>query len=373
MKHIKTLILIATALLLCNADAFAQKRLYPEFHYLAVPLSFGYSNYLSPNFKNEISTFKNPGLIGGTVGIGYEYRYRKFWMSLGLEGQILTSRLKPGITSMDTVMTDTDGSHTGDKSTCTYHYTFNKWQDDQMGIYGCFPMMFGVRFNAFYVGVGAKVGYCFYATSTPKVQYTTTASYSFYYDDFHDMPNHFLTSYTAGQTNGGSDTKFDFGLNVAAIAEIGYEVYHSDGDEEEGLPWLIKVGAYAEYGFLSAYTNNGVLQSQIGYKTVTKSDGTQGVDPSQMLVAPFYKAHDTRNVSINPLYVGCKVTFMFELPVPQKCHCLQNERGASWRNTAPKQTKHQDKKAKKNVKKQKTKQTNESTGNSNLKPEKQLN
>lgn len=360
----KTVLLLALiGLVLFNANVNAQKRQYPEFHYLSLPISVGYSNYYAPGFKNEVSTYKNPGLVGATLGIGYEYRYRLFWMSMHLEGQVLTSRLRPGITQMDTMMIDTDSYYDQTKRENAYHYKFSSWRDDQLGVYGCFPLMFGLRFNAFYFGVGAKVGYCFYGTSTPKAEYTTSATYDRYIVDFEDMPNHFLTQYGSGLTNDGQDISINFNLNVAAIAEIGYEVYHSEGSKTV-RPWILKLGAYAEYGFLTAY-RSGDVKPQFEVKEIELPDGTKAQDPSQLLLRPFYKAHNTNDVSIAPLYVGAKLTFLFDLPVPQKCHCLQNERGASWRNLAPKETKKQNKASKKKVKKQK-KYMGEDGTNSNL-------
>lgn len=353
MKYsFKTLaLLLLAAMLTVSANVFGQKQLYPEFHYLTLPMSVGYSSYLSPGFKNEagLENFSNPGKVGATIGIGYEYRYRKFWLSVGIEGQLLTSRLRPGIAQIDTMMYDTDQENDPDRLN-RYSYHFNKWNDDQLGVYGCVPFMVGVRFNAFYIGVGAKVGYSFYGTSTPSANYTTTSHYDRFIDDFHDMPNHYLTTYDAGVTS-PNDLKIEFGLNAAIIAEIGYEVYHSEGSKHV-RPWILKLGAYAEYGLLSAYTNNGNIKPQMEFAQAQDQAGNSVQDPSKILLRPFYTAHDTRNVNINPLYVGAKLTFMFNLPVPQKCHCLQNERGASWRNTAPKPTKSQNKHAKKRVRKQ---------------------
>lgn len=367
MKYsIKTVLLLTlTAVMLFNANLSAQKRQYPEFHYLSLPISVGYSNYYAPGFKKEFPEYKNPGLVGATIGIGYEYRYRLFWMSMHLEGQLLTSRLRPGIAQVDTIMIDTDSHYEQARRENNYHYKFSSWRDDQLGVYGCFPIMFGLKVNAFYFGVGAKVGYCFYGTSTPKATYVTSATYERYIADFENMPNHFLTEYQSGLTNKGTDININYNLNVAAIAEIGYEVYHSEGSKTV-RPWILKLGAYAEYGFLNAYNNNGRVESQMEMKQVSVDEGDEPVrDPSQLELRPFYKSHSTKNIAINPLYVGAKLTFLFELPVPQKCHCLQNERGASWRNLAPKETKKQNKAAKKKVRKQKKIMGDDGT-NSNL-------
>lgn len=361
-------LLLLASLLLVSADALGQRQKYPEFHYVTLPISVGYSSYLSPGFKNEpgFENFSVPGKVGATVGLGYEYRYRKFWLSVGIEGQLFTSRLRPGVAQIDTMVYDSDLDQTNPQRENRYSYHISKWNDDQLAIYGNVPLMVGVRFNAFYIGVGAKVGYSFYATSTPSATYTTTSHYDRFIDDFVGMPNHYLTNYNSGLVP-EENYNLEIGLNVAAIAEIGYEVYHSEGSKHV-RPWILKLGAYAEYGFLSAYTNSGNVKQQLEFKNIpdpVDPSNSTVQDPSQILLRPFYKCHDTRNVAINPLYVGAKLTFMFDLPVPQKCHCLQSERGASWRNMAPKPTKSQNKHAKKKVKKQ-GKKMKSADKNSNL-------
>lgn len=370
MNHyIRISILLLTSLLLFSMNGVvAQKRLHPEFHYLSLPISVGYSSYLSPKFKDEISTFENPGKIGTTLGIGYEYRYRLFWMSMHLEGQLLTGRLRPGVTSITKQMYDTDISYSDPERLNEYTYHISDWHEDQLGLYGCFPLMFGFRANAFYIGVGAKFGYCLTASSTPTMKYSTTSQYDRYYEDFHDMPNHSLTGYEA--TYNDKETEFNFNFNIAAIAEIGGEIYHYEGSKKI-QPWILKLGVYAEYGLVSAYKNEGneplrEINPGIYIDPLTHQEVPGTLDPARLVVTPFYRAHSTDGVSINPLYVGVKLTFLFELPVPQKCHCLQKERGASWRNLAPKETRKQNKKAKSSVRKQ-DKDNKEEPENSNLK------
>ncbi|MCQ2332199.1 MAG: hypothetical protein MJZ95_03215 [Paludibacteraceae bacterium] len=358
-QRIITIILLIAAITLCSNDVMAQKRKYPEFHYVTLPISAGYSSMLSPGFKNENPNFKVPGLMGATIGFGYEYRYRMFWMSLGVEGQLITSRLRAGMERLDTMMYDTDSYYHNEQRENTYHYDFSDWHEDLISVYGNVPIMFGFRANAFYVGIGAKVGYNFYATTTPKSTYTTSSTYDRYIIDFQNMPNHYLTQYNSGVTGDGKDVDIKLGLNVSAIAEIGYEVYHSEGDDKV-RPWILKLGAYAEYGFLSVYNNNGDIKSQFDYKQA-EQESYNCKDPSQLLICPYYKSHSMQNVNVNPLYIGAKLTFMFEMPVPQKCHCLQTDRGASWRNLAPKETRNQDRRAKKAVKKQKQKNESESS------------
>lgn len=302
---------------------------FPEFHYITLSLSGGYSSLMS-NFENT----KVPGMAGATFGIGYEYRYRSLYLSLGFEGQFISSRLVPGIDTMHVGMLDTEGEK------MTYHYALNKWIDDQMGVYVNIPFIIGFNVKGFYMGVGAKAGMNLWGSTASKLDYTTSATYDRFISDFVDMPNHFYTDYQS------KSDKLPLALkpNVAAIFEIGYDVLNIPKGKNQ-IPLVLKLGAYAEYGFMNVFT-------EVGSAPTLSYDST---DPSKILLTPYYLGDRVLNQAkapvVNPFYIGVKAALLFELPVPQKCHCLQTERGASWRNDAPKATRKQNKSSKKSYKK----------------------
>lgn len=299
---------------------------FPQFHYLTLSMGGGYAGLLS----NTDYTADFIGGGGAHVGLGYEYCYRGFWLSLGIDGQYLSSRIDPMLAVDDVNAIDTEGDE------CVFHYYVNRWRDNTQAVYVNIPFMIGFNKGGFYAGIGAKAGLNVYAIGQNKLEYTTSATYDWAIGDFTQMPNHFIGDFVStADENGGKYTSLKLKPNVAAIIELGYEVYNSVGSSGV-LPWRVKVGLYGEYGLLNV---NGSAQE--GVAPYRHPDNvTQIITPSALSTEYFV------GKSVHPLYVGAKVTFMFELPVPQKCNCLQEYRGASWRNNAPKVTRKQYKKSK---------------------------
>ena len=332
MKLLSKLKLSLLLVFFCVAQLSAQRGApsFPEFHYISLSLSGGYSSLFS-NFENT----KVPGMAGATFGIGYEYRYRSLYLSLGVEGQFISSRLAPGVDTIHAPMFDTEGEK------MTYHYALDKWYDDQMGVYVNIPFIIGFNLHGFYMGVGAKAGMNLWGSTSSKLKYTTSATYDRFMDDFVEMPNHFYTDYVS------KSDKYPLALkpNVAAIFEVGYDILNIPQGKKQ-IPLVLKLGAYAEYGFMNVFTK---VQPQPTFTF----DGT---DPSIIHITPYYVGDrvlaQAKAPVVNPFYIGVKAALLFQLPVPQKCHCLQTERGASWRNNAPDVTRKQNKRAKKTYKKE---------------------
>lgn len=325
---------------------------FPEFHYLTLSLGGGYSSIFSNigdapatlggQFNAPMTGVTVPGGGGATLGIGYEYCYRAFWLSLGVEGQLITSSINGYIDSLRVPMTDTEGDP------YTHHYITHRWRDNQMAAYVNIPFMLGFNSGGFYAGVGAKFGISVYGQAVGNMKYHSIGTYDQFIGNFEGMPNHFFGEYDAAPENKGKPTKLAFKPNVALIAELGYEIYSAEATKKT-LPWRMKLGVYGEYGFMN------ILPDNEGRSLLDFSE-----NPAQLVVNPFYLTDGMyqmngdgtykldgggNNVSAvgNPFHVGVKLTFMFELPVPQKCNCLQDSRGASWRNNAPKVTKKQKK------------------------------
>lgn len=293
---------------------------FPEFHYLTVSLGAGYSN-LSTKLDN--ATIQ--GGPGAVFGIGYEYCYRSFWLSLGVEGQYISSMMNPGLDTLHVPMKDTEGDD------FTMNYRFDRWQDNTQAVYLNVPFMLGVNSGAFYAGIGAKVGLNVYATGKSTIEYNTSGTYDQFIEDFVDMNNHWYGDFVSEPT-GGRPTKLTLKPNIALIAELGGEIFSTEGGKGI-LPMRMKIGAYGEYGLTNI--NNSAANAD-AY--------TFGNPNPAILNTPAYlTTSDLTKKSVNPFYVGVKLTLMFELPVPQKCNCLQDSRGASWRNNAPKVTKKQKK------------------------------
>lgn len=305
---------------------FAQRAApkFPEFHYLTLSFGGGYSNFFT-----KLDNARIQGSGGGIFGIGYEYCFRSFWLSLGVEAQYMSSQMTPGLDTLHVPMIDTEG----DKF--TMNYRFDRWRDMSQAVYLNIPFMVGINSGGFYIGIGAKAGMSVFATGKSKLEYNTTGTYPQFIEDFHGMNNHWFGDFVSEPVD-KKPTKLTLKPNVAIMAEVGYEVFATEGIK--ALPMRMKVAAYGEYGVMNI---NGSAQDGVEPQTF-------GTPNPAILTTPGYLS--TQNLvgkSVNPFYVGVKLTLMFELPVPQKCNCLQDSRGASWRNNAPKVTKKQDKRSKK--------------------------
>ncbi len=99
--------------------------------------------------------------LGGSFGFGYEYQgARGFWISVGVEGQILSGGLHhtDSIHRIESVM---DGDYRPEEA--DVEYTVINWQERQMNVYVTMPIMLGYKHESgMYFGVGARVGYSLY-------------------------------------------------------------------------------------------------------------------------------------------------------------------------------------------------------------------
>ncbi len=326
-RYINRVVVLFFVLMVALPGAAAGLRKHPEFHYLTLSLGAGGSETLT-DYDNMKSKFG----FGGLFGFGYEYHFRAFWLSLGVEGQLFQSGFLPAMNdTMHYSMYDTEGEK------MTYHYAINKRGDMHRAVYLNVPVMIGFNVKGFYLGAGAKAGLSLYGRAKSDVDYTTSATYDRFIDDFINMPNHYYTNYS----NSGVH-KMKFEPMVSVIGEVGYEVVSfSTGKEDDSNPIIFRIGAYAEYGLFNMVKSSGS-------GPLFEIDQT---DPSQVTLYPYFTTVSTEGHKSIPLSVGVKATFMFQLPLPQKCHCLQTERGASWRKDASKSTRRANKQSKKSAKK----------------------
>ena len=294
---------------------------FPEFHFFTMSFGGGYSSLFT-----NVEGAKVAGGGGATFGLGYEYVYRAFWLSLGVEGQYLSSFMKPDLQNLEVPMFDTEG----DPFTMTYR--FDNWQDVTQAAYFNIPFMLGFNAGPVYAGVGAKFGLNLWGVGESKVKYTTSAQYDQFIGSFEGMPDHWLGEQVS-EPIGGKPSKLAFNPNVAIIAEVGAEIYSQERTKKV-LPFRMKLGLYGEYGFTNANKN------------ATDANPFVFGDPNPVILntTSYLTSASMQGKSVNPFYIGAKLTLMFEMPVPQKCNCLQDSRGASWRNNAPKATRKLKKK-----------------------------
>jgi len=267
------------------------------YNFLSVSASAGYSNLLT---HDKIST--PMGMGGCTFGIGYEMHsnMRNFWWSFGAEMEYLTSADKVNSEVGERFIYDTEGY------LAVMHYDINRWRDYQQMIFVSVPLMFGYRTERFYIGAGPKLMLCAFSEGRNKLEYTTSATYDRYGDDFVYMPNHYYTKQTS--TSLPAKLQSSITANVALCFEVGGIVYDETfgaikmpGTKEKLNPRVVlKVGFNAEYGFLNQNQRKG-----------TETLATVREDAAHIIdVVPLYTSTALINNTVNPLYAGVKLTLL---------------------------------------------------------------
>ena len=271
-------------------------RKFPD-NFIAVSVSGGYSNMVTYD-KIDLPI----GLAGGTFGFGYEMHGRNpnFWWSVMGEAEYLTSSLTINNEAGDRWI------HDNENYLAIMHYDINHWNDFQQYFFLSLPVMVGYRMPGFYVGGGVKFMYCTYGHATNTLNYTTSATYDRYCDDFVDMPNHYYTNYTS---TGSSKLNFNK-FNAAICFEIGTTVLDRTYDVVKpknkkmhtyNPRLMMKLGFYAEYGFLNL--NSGTGNASL---VTIRNDEAHTLD-----VAPLFVSSAMTNRTVNPFYAGIKLTILY--------------------------------------------------------------
>lgn len=259
----------------------------------------GYSA-LFDNYR-EINTI---GSVGASIGVDYEFRVSGFWLSIGMEMQLINGLSSFAISGTDTKLLDTSGVPV------LYHYNFDKGRDVQNYVFSNIPVILGYYYYGFYVGAGVKVGYSIYSKESTLLQYTTTGTYKDYIDDFKEMGNHFYTTYDV-DASVVSPNK----MKIAVIGEIGYDILSFYRKQYYGVTSGLKISAYIEYGLNNLSENS----KDLPLYTIDTTN------PSRLHVQPFYYSRDAATHIIHPFYVGVKLSWSWCIKT-KTCNCDQNHR-----------------------------------------------
>ena len=247
-------------------------------------------------FKN-----KDNGFVGGGLGLGYQLRYKQFLMTVGAEFNFYNSVM--GISNGDNGAFALQYGMQPYANEMIYHYNFAKLNDKLIGGFIQVPLLFGMELKKIplFWQAGVKVGMGLLGQSTIGGVYSTTIEDRTLIDGLTDMYKHSLVTDAALSRPA---TKVNFGLNVAASAEVGVNL-----DEWVKATPKLRVSLFADYGFLNS----------LSYAPAV---GAQDI-PTQMLVAanplnfPVNSALATTSAQaakVNPFLVGVKFAVWFELP-----------------------------------------------------------
>ncbi len=274
----------------------------------------GYSNLFTSGIGfNDATGTANPigfqnkdnGFVGGGLGLGYQLRYKQFLMTVGAEFNTYNSVMS--------ISNRPDGTYAlaygmaPYANTMTYHYDFAKLNDQIIGGFVQVPLLFGMEFKnlPLFWQAGVKAGIGLLGMSTVSGVMTTSIEDKELIAGLTDMYKHALVT---DQEVKRPATKVNFGLNVAASAEVGVNL-----DQWIKSSSRLRVSLFADYGFLNAlsYTPADGAQDIPTQMTVAK-------DPTQFPVNSALTTTSAATAKVNPFLVGAKLAVWFDLPRHKK-------------------------------------------------------
>lgn len=277
-----------------------------QIHNLAMWGGVGYSGLVNSYNNNGASRFVGGG--GGILGLGYEWHYKKFMLTLGPEFRIFSSQDNiPFRTSENPFsVAGTDPASIYVLPGQTKFYEFDKLHETQAVGQIMLPIMAGAQFNDFkvplYFLAGAKVGYTLLHSYTQRGKLTTYIHDPVAYDpSWYNVRDLHTERYTSRGKNG-------MGLDVAISAELGVNIenYFSEewkaDNEARKYPWHFRAALFMDYGL--PLTKLGTPAPMV---TVSEAQA-QTISLHQSSYA---------TSSLNSLIVGAKFTAVLQLSRPK--------------------------------------------------------
>lgn len=286
-KRLQILLIAAMACCSIDAERYSASSYYTDNHFFTLGGGVGYSTLLEN--VTELTTLGN---VGGTVELGYEYRIKGFWMNLSAELQYLSAASTFNISGADKWIYDTQGKE------ALMHYDFDQSMDKQQFLFVNMPVLLGYYYRGMYLGAGAKIGYCFFAKESTALKYSTSASYHQYVEDFAGMSDHYFTTYSSSVTE-----TLNAKYKLSAIAEIGYDVLAYSREMNHTNRSGLKISVVAEYG----------LNNLINTSAESPLYSFNEKNVAEIFIHPFYNTNAARSYKIHPLYVGMRISWIFNV------------------------------------------------------------
>ena len=280
--------------------------------------------------------------LGGSFGFGYEYQgARGFWISLGLEGQILSGRLHH-TDSMHRIESVIDGDKLPEPA--DVEYTVINWKERQTNAYVTMPIMLGYKHEeGMYFGVGARLGFSLKNWIGGDFGYADCNMY--YEGKMPIMGIHKQLELTNVQSH---DANFVNLPQVNPMFEIGWQGLDRELGRKSRMRF--KFALVGEFGVMTTYkTGVNSAEQLFDYNSL------EGFTPENLkdffkTVHSFYStipiglsgsAFDglkgqgkfvnfAKPTSLHSWFVGVKFGIMFEMPKRKPCNCLQNNVIKPW-------------------------------------------
>lgn len=297
-------ILLITLVYCCSvvAERYNVSTYYTDNHFLILGCGAGYSTLLEN--VPDLTTFGN---VGGAIDLGYEYRIKGFWMNISAELQFLSATSTFNISGTDKWIYDTQGKQ------ALMHYNFDQSTDKQQFLFVDIPIVLGYYYRGLYLGAGAKIGYCINSKESTALQYSTSATYQQYIDDFSAMSDHFFTTYSSSVIE-----KLNSKYKLSAIVEIGYDVLAYSREMNHTNRSGLKISVVAEYG----------LNNLISTNAESPLYSFNERNAAELFIHPFYNTNAAQSYRIHPLYVGMRISWIFNIETKKCpwCNVYENHR-----------------------------------------------
>ena len=240
------------------------------------------------------------------LGLGYEFHYKKFIATIGIEGNYWNLNTVVDNFQLQTAMYDTEG----DPYTGVFDLRNNT--DRYQAAYVNVPLMVGFHLpKKWYFLVGAKYGLNVYGQSITGDKNSTVTSigvYEQFIDPFKNMQNHGFWTY-----NRTYKTEILFENNLAASLEIGKYLSIKDNI-------ATRLAIFADYGIFNIHKNK--VDGGIYTNDPMVFEGVQnpaGVfDPRYNAFLLSERAYKR---TFTPMLIGMKFTVLFKLHESSNCMC----------------------------------------------------
>lgn len=295
-------ILIALALtIVCSIQAGRY-----DYHLIDFWGGAGYSgmvnSYPTANGgKGYTGSFDNKfiGGGGGLLGVGYEYRYKKFMLNTGLEFRLFSSK--------DRIFLDSAYHYSGagmEYATQTKHYRFNSLSENQVVGQLMLPVMAGATFEYWYFLAGVKVGYTVLGSYKQNGELKTTITDSWAYDP--EWENLFSHNIQTSDYSAKGKNRFGFDATLSAEVGINLNPFLSKAwnteNQKRKYPWHMRLAAFVDYGLPNMNVSDDMAFAQVDAENITTTSLHQSEWGSSRL---------------NSLLVGVKFTALLQLTKPK--------------------------------------------------------
>ena len=268
-----------------------------DYHFGYVSGSVGYSM-----LQTGISNIVPSGNVGGTVGIGYEFRNSGLWVNVGVQMAFHRSSLTMNEydtynSNLSYYSTEYDrfrGLDTQGKP-AVFHYRVSQ-KDEINWNYIDVPILVGYYVKGFHVGAGLKVSYAIRPQTHSTGIYNLSATNEAYYPlRFENMPDRGYKDY---EFDNITDNQLNVGVSL--IGEIGYDLL-SAVPSRSRICNVLKLAFYVEYGLNNQLRINETPTFRV--EIPDKNDATKAV------INPYFNTIDQSSRTV-PFFTGVKLTYM---------------------------------------------------------------